>query len=128
MPKQLSGARCHTRLLLHSFCYASCGMAIYATFFSLISFLLFYLGYSLYLYPSFLHLKHLTTQSCSSISCLLSSTPYLITLLLNISNLFWGMTFSFSSSPLFLQFWARCLYFLQHQQIFPFLSSTSTLI
>ena len=58
--------------------------------------------------------------------CLLSPQFY-PTPLLNISNLFWEVTFSFSSPSLFLQFQARYLNLLQPRQIFPFLPSSSTL-
>ena len=114
-------------LLLYSFCCAFCGMATCTTLSSFVFFFFFYLGHFLHLCLSFSYLKHSTIQPISSVSCLFSSIPYLITLLLNISNLFWEMTFLFSFSSLFLQFWARCPNFLQYQQIFPFLPSSSAL-
>ena len=57
----------------------------------------------------------------------LSSTPHCITQLFNISNLFWEIAFPISSPPLFLQFWARCLNFLQLKHSFFFLPSSSFL-
>ena len=61
------------------------------------------------------------------LTCLLISKNILHTLLLNTSNLFWEITFPFSSFPLFLQFWTRCLNFLQLKHNFPFLPSSSSL-
>ena len=83
-------------------------------------------GYSLHLCPSPPHLKHFTTTILMLLMAL-SSTPYYITLLLRISNLFWGTTTPFSSSLFFLQFQARCLNSLQPLQSFPFLPSSSSL-
>ena len=61
------------------------------------------------------------------LTCLLISKNILHTLLLNTSNLFWEITFPFSSFPLFLQFQTRCLNFLQLKHNFPFLPSSSSL-
>ena len=68
--------------------------------------------------------KHSTATSfCLLI--ILSSTSHCITLLLNISNLFWGIVFLFFFFS-FLQFWARCLNSLQLLHNFPLLSSSSS--
>ena len=78
--------------------------------------------------PIPLYLKHCTFFT---ISCLLTftppPTPYYITLLAIISNLFWEIGFLFVSLLLFLQLWARYPNFLQYQHILSFLPSNSTL-
>jgi len=69
----------------------------------------------------------LTTHAAFS-SCLLivtPSTPYFIALLVNTSNLFWGMTFPLFSS--FLQLWARCLNFSYCQHSLSLFSSSFAL-
>ena len=73
------------------------------------------------------HLKHSTLLTSSYLLIILSSNPYCITLLINISNLFWGTTFPFFSPPLFLQLWARCPNPLQLLHKFPLLPSSSSL-
>jgi len=116
-----------TRLLLHSFCYAFCGMATCAisstthNFFSP-----FQRGHSLHLCPFSPYLKHSTfTVSCFFI--ILSFISHCITLLDNTSNLFWGAVSLFSFPSLFLQFQARCLNPLQLQHSRSFFSSNFAL-
>ena len=96
-----------TRLLLHSFCCASCSMATHIASSTTHVFLSpFQRGHSLYLCPFFLYLKH-SMSTISYLLIILSFTPHCITLLDNTSNLFWRVVVSFSPS-LFLQLWARC--------------------
>ena len=119
--------RTYTGLLLHSFCYAFCGMATCTASSTTHNFFSpFQRGHSLHLCPFSPHLKH----STSTVSCLLivfSPTPHCITLLDNTSYLFWGVTpLSFFSS-LLLQFWARCPNPLQYQHILPLLPFNSAL-
>ena len=116
-----------TGLLLHSFCYAFCGMATCTAssathnFFSS-----FQREHSLHLCPFSLHLKHSTsTTSCFLI--ILSFTSHCITLLVNTSNLFWGAVPLFSFPSLFLQFWARCPNPLQFQHSCSFFPSNFAL-
>ena len=116
--------QCNTGLL-YSFCCAFCGIATY-TIFS--SFAFFYLGNSLYLCPFLSYLKYSTILLSSLyVSSLLNFTPHLITLLANTSNLLWEVVFPFSSTSLFLQFWARCPNFLQLKHSFPFFPLSSSL-
>ena len=76
--------------------------------------------------PSFPHLKHSTlTISCFLI--IVSLTLHCITLLVNTSNLFWGIVPLFSSLSLFLQFWARYLNPLQLQHSHSFFPSNFAL-
>ena len=79
----------------------SCG----ATTCTTLSLLFFhFLGHFFHWCPSSLYLKHCIASSFFlSLSCLLISTPHLITLLDNISNLFLGTDVLFPSSFLFLQ-------------------------
>jgi len=107
-----------------------CSSTIYATY----SLLLFYLSTSMFGHshlqcPTFQYLKHFTS---SILSCCLtftsSHTLYYITLVANISYLFWGFSlFSFSSSFLVLQLQARCPNFLQLQHSFSLLFSNCAL-
>ena len=117
----------YTRLFLYSFCCASRGLAIcaafsFSTLLNLLSctspftehtslssyyafcglatctalFFLTYNGHSLHLCPFSLYLKHWTSTT-PTLLIILSSTPHCITLLFNISNLFWEMTVPSSS-------------------------------
>ena len=105
-----------------SFCCCTFyGIATCTAFSTSLFFTLFHSRYSLYLCPFFSHLKH-STSTASYLLIALSSTPHCITLLLNISNLFWGTIFLFSLPTLFLQFWARCpnsLQLLHNFSLFP---------
>ena len=112
--------------LLSFCCYTFCGVAMHAAFFALPFSILFYSRYSLHLCPFFPHLKH-SNSTASCLFIVLSSTSHCITLLLNISNLFWERIFPFSPSILFLQFWARCPNPLQLLHNFPLLPSSSSL-
>ena len=81
---------------------------------------------------AFLHRKCASLFYCCAFCGLathatLFSILYCITWLLNTSNLFWRIAFLFSSPFLFLQFWARCLNFLQLKHSFFFLFSSSSL-
>ena len=78
---------------------------------SCLLFSFFLRGHFLYLCSFSLYLKHSTTIS-SYLFIILFSTSHCIILLVNILNLFWKTIFSFSFSPLFLQFWTRCPNFL----------------
>ena len=102
-------------------CYTFCGLAIHITF----SFLT-HNRYSLHLCPFFPHLKH-SISTTPTLFIILLSAPYCIILLLNTSNLFWGMTVFFSSFLLFLQLQARCPDPLQLKYNLPLLSSSSSL-
>jgi len=139
----------YTGLFLHFSCYASHGLATYATFSPstllnfycctfcsiatcatlLTSFLstFFHSRHSLHLCPSSLYLKHSTFLTSSCLLIILFSSSHCITLLLNISNLFLGMTFPFIFSPLFLQFQVRCPNPLHLLYSFPLLLSSSSL-
>ena len=116
-----------TRLLLHSFCYTFCGMAICATSSTTCNFFFpFQREHSLHLYPFSPYLKHSTfTVSCFFI--ILSFISHCITLLDNTSNLFWGAVLFFSFPSLFLQFQARCPNPLQLQHSCSFFSSNFAL-
>ena len=96
------------------------------------------MSYALLYFCAFLHKEYasllfcctfygITTHTTPPSPHSLFSTPHCITWLLNISNLFWGIVFSFSPSALFLQFWARYPNLLQLKHIFPFLPSSSAL-
>ena len=102
-------------------CCAFCGLVTHATFF-------FFLhnGHSLHLCPFSPYLKY-STSAISTFLIILPSTLHYITLLLNISNLFWETIVLFFSSFLFLQFWARCLNPLQLKHNFSLFSSNSSL-
>ena len=114
-------------ILLNLCCCTFCNIISYATFpLSIALFLFSYNRHSLHLCSFFPHLKH-STPTTSCLLIVFSSTPHCITLLLNISNLFWGMTLPFSFLSLFLQFWARCPNFLQLKHNFSLLSSSSSL-
>ena len=86
----------------------------------------FHDGYHLHLYSSSPHLKHFTTTILIFL-IVLSSTPYCITLLFKISNLFWDIVAPFPVSFCFLQFQARCPNPLQPKHNFPLLLSSSSL-
>ena len=142
--------RAFSELLLYAFCCTFCGITTYAAF--SLSNLLF--GQSLYQCPTPSYSKHFISFFCAflliehagfffgctfggaaicttlpllSSSCLLISTPYLITLLDNASNLFWGTNILFFPSLLFLQLQARYPNFLYSKHIFPCLPSNSVL-
>ena len=119
--------RMYARLLLHSFCYTSCGIAICAVSSTTCIFLSpFQKEHSLHLCPFSLYLKH-STSIVSYLLIILSFTLYCITLLNNTLNLFWGVVVPFSSSFLFLQLWTRCLNPLQFLHNFLLLSSSFSL-
>ena len=90
-------------------------------------FLFIHNGHSLHLCPFSPHLKHFT-PAVLILLIVFSSTLHCITLLLKISNLFWGVVALFPSSFSFLQFWARYPNPLQHLHNFLFLPSNSALI
>lgn len=101
--------RIYSRLLLHtsSLCYALCGLATCAIFFSfLLCLFTSMFGHSHLKCPTLQHLKHLT--SSWHLTSTSPFTPYCITLFTKTSNLFWGIDLPFPSFPLFLQLQARC--------------------
>ena len=91
----------HTSLFSY---YAFCDIAMYAAslLYSFLFTLIFEHFYFLYLILQYQ--KHLTFPFTSSIFCLFILTLYLITLLINTSNLFWGINLSLFFFFLSLQF------------------------
>ena len=140
----------YTELLLHSSCCASYGLVTYTALFSstlfnfycctfcsittctalspfISLFFFFHNRHSLYLCSLSSHLKHSTTTITSCLLIILLFTSHYFTLLLNTSNLFWGIIVLFSLFLLSLQLWARCPNPLQFLHNFPLLSSSSSL-
>ena len=111
--------------LLNFCCCAFCGIATHTTLSTPFLFTFFHSRHFLHLCSSSPYLKHLTLFA-SCLLIVLSSNPHYITLLLNTSNLFLGMTFPFSFPPLFLQFWARYPNSLHLLHSFPLLPLSSS--
>ena len=119
----------HKKCISLSSCCAFCGLTTCAaSSLLLLSFSTFIFEHSHLKCPTPQHLKYLIFPTISFLLVLTSSlTPHCITLLAITSNLFWGVSFPFISSFLFLQLQARYLNLLHSQHTLLSLLSISAL-